>query len=131
LKEPLTVLPSVAGVPDPPRPLGPAGLALWQGTWSSASAWISTTDVELLLMTAESCDERSVLRAKVMAGEADWRERNALRALDERIVASLSLLGLSPADRSRHALGEVRRGVDPWDEFKARQAARRVAQREG
>ena len=53
-------------------------------------------------------------------------DRVALRQLDERLLAGLSLLGLTPADRSRYGFGEVS-GIDGLDEFRARVAARRAA----
>jgi hypothetical protein len=50
---------------------------------------------------------------------------SVLRALDERVSAGLSLLGLTPADRSRYGFSEAS-GIDALDEFRARGAARRA-----
>ena len=40
------------------------------------------------------------LRVRVMQSN-DWRERRALRELDERVIRNLPLLGFTPADRSK------------------------------
>lgn len=79
--------------------------------------WISpNTDGELFLMTCEMIDERWNLRVKVMTS-GDPRERRALRDLDRLIVSNLSLLGLTPADRTRLGVAEVKR-VSKLEELK-------------
>jgi hypothetical protein len=73
------------------------------------STWISSnTDYEAMLMTAEMIDERWNLRVKVMT-EGQARDRRALRDLDRAIQSQLSLLGLTPADRSRLGVAEVKK----------------------
>jgi hypothetical protein len=73
------------------------------------STWISSnTDYEAMLMTAEMIDERWNLRVKVMT-EGQVRDRRALRDLDRAIQSQLSLLGLTPADRSRLGVAEVKK----------------------
>jgi hypothetical protein len=73
------------------------------------SSWISSnTDYEAMLMTAEMIDERWNLRVKVMT-EGQARDRRALRDLDRAIQSQLSLLGLTPADRSRLGVAEVKK----------------------
>jgi hypothetical protein len=80
---------------------------------ASGLTWISpNTDSELLLMTCELVDERWNLRIKVMQ-DNDWRERRALRELDSRIISNLSLLGFTPADRSRLGVAEVK-AISKW-----------------
>ena len=61
-----------------------------------------------MLMTAEMIDERWNLRVKVMT-EGQVRDRRALRDLDRAIQSQLSLLGLTPADRSRLGVAEVKK----------------------
>ena len=80
------------------------------------------TDVELLLMTCELIDERWNLRVRVMQNN-DWRERRALRELDSRIISNLSLLGFTPADRSRLGVAEVK-AISKMEALKRRQEAR-------
>lgn len=97
-----------AVVPDPARPLLRYGREFWDKVWGSGLSWISAnTDAELLLMTCELVDERWNLRVRVMQSN-DWRERRALRELDDRIIRNLSLLGFTPADRSKLGVAEVK-----------------------
>ena len=101
-------LPAVVSVPDPARPLLKYGKEFWDKVWGSGLSWISAnTDAELLLMTCELVDERWNLRVRVMQSN-DWRERRALRELDDRIIRNLSLLGFTPADRSKLGVAEVK-----------------------
>jgi hypothetical protein len=95
-------------VPEPNRPLLKYGREFWDKVWGSGLSWISVnTDAELLLMTCELVDERWNLRVRVMQSN-DWRERRALRELDDRIIRNLSLLGFTPADRSKLGVAEVK-----------------------
>jgi hypothetical protein len=110
-------------IPDPARPLMGSGLDFWNKIWLAGLTWISpNTDSEILLLTCELMDERHDLRAKVLA-ENDWRERRALRELDSRIISNLSLLGFTPADRSRLGVAEVK-AISKMDALKRRQEAR-------
>jgi hypothetical protein len=105
----LVAMPSaaVAGTPEPLRPLGPPGQALWDRVWAAGARWISPhTDVELLQVLCEQVDERAQLRVAVLR-DGGWRERKALRTLDHQVVTALSLLGLTPADRTRLGVAEV------------------------
>jgi hypothetical protein len=58
-------------------------------------------------------DERVILRLHVLrAGDDfDWRDRVALRSLDDQVQSLLSLLAFSPSDRSRLGVAEVRRAT--------------------
>ena len=98
----------VISVPEPARPLLKYGREFWDKVWLNGLQWISVnTDSELLLMTCELVDERWNLRVRVMQSN-DWRERRALRELDDRIIRNLSLMGFTPADRSRLGVAEVK-----------------------
>jgi hypothetical protein len=98
----------VISVPEPARPLLKYGREFWDKVWLNGLQWISVnTDAELLLMTCELVDERWNLRVRVMQSN-DWRERRALRELDDRIIRNLSLMGFTPADRSRLGVAEVK-----------------------
>lgn len=99
---------AVVSVPEPSRPLLKYGREFWDKVWLNGLQWISVnTDSELLLMTCELVDERWNLRVRVMQSN-DWRERRALRELDDRIIRNLSLMGFTPADRSRLGVAEVK-----------------------
>lgn len=106
-KAEIVALPAANGIPEPSRPLAEPGRKLWERIWTVGGFWISpNTDFEILLMTCEMADERWNLRAKVMR-ENEARDRRALRELDRQIVSNLSLLGLTPTDRSRLGYAEV------------------------
>jgi hypothetical protein len=104
----IQILPGIADIPEPSRPLLTYGLGLWERVWSVGASWISpNTDMEILLMTCEMVDERWNLRVQVMKTD-DPRMRRGLRELDRQIVSNLSLLGFTPADRSRLGVAEVK-----------------------
>lgn len=106
--EDLIQLEAIREIPEPTRPLEDQGRALWDRVWKMGSTWISPkSDVELLLMTCEMIDERESLRAIVLSGN-DPKQRRQLRYLESSIVANLSLLGMSPSDRSRLGVAEVK-----------------------
>jgi hypothetical protein len=102
-------LESISQIPEPSRQLFEAGKEMWNRIWSMGQIWISPqTDIELLLMTCELIDERVRLRTEVWNGSGDWHDRKALRDLEKNIVNNLSLLGFTPADRSRMGVAEVK-----------------------
>jgi hypothetical protein len=116
-------LPPALVIPDPARPLLKYGREFWDKVWGAGLTWISpNTDAELLLMTCELVDERWNLRIKVMQS-GEWRERRALREIDSRIISNLSLLGFTPADRSRLGVAEVK-AISKMEALKRRQAER-------
>jgi hypothetical protein len=95
-------------LPEPQRPLLKYGREFWDKVWLNGLQWISpNTDAEILLMTCELIDERWNLRVRVMQSN-DWRERRGLRDLDDRIIRNLSLMGFTPADRSKLGVAEVK-----------------------
>jgi hypothetical protein len=113
----------ITEAPEPHRPLLKYGQELWDKVWGMGATWISpNTDTELLLMTCEMIDERWNLRIKVMQTD-DPRLRRGLRELDRQIVSQLSLLGFSPADRSKLGVAEVK-AKSKLEELMARKAER-------
>jgi len=116
-------LPPALVIPEPARPLLKYGREFWDKVWGAGLTWVSpNTDAELLLMTCELVDERWNLRIKVMQS-GEWRERRALREIDSRIISNLSLLGFTPADRSRLGVAEVK-AISKMEALKRRQAER-------
>ncbi len=96
---------------------------MWESVWRSGAAWVSpSTDYDVVLLIAETSDERAHLRPLVLAG-GDWRDRVALRAVESQLVRLWGLLGFSPSDRARLGVGEVER-VGVLSELRARQLAR-------
>lgn len=117
------LLPAATGTPEPIRPLLKYGQEMWDRIWGMGSTWISpTTDIELVMMTAEMVDERWNLRVKVMSSD-DPKLRRGLRELDKLIVSNLSLLGFSPTDRMRLGVAEVKK-QSKLEELLAKKAAR-------
>lgn len=105
----VVALPQILSTPEASRPLGTHGKQFWVRVWEMGATWISgNTDYEAMLMTAEMVDERWNLRVKVMR-EGAARDRRALRDLDRAIQSQLSLLGLTPADRTRLGVAEIKK----------------------
>ena len=109
----------VATGPVIPEGLGEAGKASWVRTWAD-TPWLTEVDHGVVLLLAESEDERQHLRACVMAGTGTWRDRVALRQIDAQIRAYLTLLGLTPM--ARHRLGASARtgATSVLDELRAK-----------
>lgn len=78
--------------PDPHRPLGPAGTALWAAALEDGAA--ATED---LLLVCEQLDERVALRIRVLR-DGDPEDRRALRDLESKVAHALRRVGL---DRSQ------------------------------
>ena len=93
---------------QPQRPLCDERLRMWNHVWGIGRTWVSAySDIEHLLMLCESIDERQQLRTIVIAGDAYWRERVALRTLDAQIASMLGVMGFNPAERSKMGVAEV------------------------
>jgi len=100
------VTPLAPEPPEPPRPLGVEGRRLWDSLWNLRRAWIDrATDLEHVALLCESMDERMGLRLKAIRSNSDWRDRVALRNLDEQIRVLLADLGLNPTDRKSLNVG--------------------------
>ena len=121
LPEPAVVVEQITNVPEPLRPfIGEHGNDAWSRIWESGSHWISgTTDIQIVQMLCECEEERLYLRGLAIKRDADWRDRVALRSIDTFILSLYSLLGFTPADRSKLGLAEVR-SQSVVDELKAR-----------
>lgn len=105
----LTVLPSADGPPDPARPLGTHGRALWDRVWAAGATWLAEhIDHEQILIMCEQMDERTQLRSIVLRDPEAWRARAGLRALDAQIMDGLSVLAFNPTERSRLGVAEVK-----------------------
>lgn len=101
---------STGSVPDPLRPLGRAGREWWDRILAAGSTWIAVSDLEMAQQVAEQIDEQQALRRQVLDPEpypGRWRDRLALRQLDDRIRIGLGELGFSPSSRARLGLAIV------------------------
>lgn len=120
----VVALAPVVGMPATLRPLMDQGQALWERIWGEGAIWLSAhTDIELVQLLAETVDERQALRLYVMSGDAEWRDRVALRSIDDQIKSMLSALGFTPVDRTRMGVAEVR-GLSKLEALQARAAQR-------
>lgn len=123
----VTALPQASG-PEPLRPLGQEGRRMWDRIWSMGNKWISADiDVDHVTVLCESVDERVALRVKVLR-DGEWRDRVALRALDEQIDRMMGALGLNPTERARMNFAiEQSTESDPLARMRARYASGRGA----
>ena len=117
-------MPAADGIPPVLRPLMNEGQLLWNRVWSEGAVWLSpNTDIELVQMLAETMEEPSELRQLVMSGQGEWRDRVALRSVDDQIKSLLSALGFTPVDRTRMGVAEVR-SMSKLEALQARPAQR-------
>jgi hypothetical protein len=108
--------------PSPLRVLDVEGLKLWRRIWALERHWISmSVDIDYVTLLCEAVDEREALRKRVLA-DGDWRDRVALRALDDQIDRMMGALGLCPVDRVKLDVGEAPKGR--LAELKASRACR-------
>ena len=108
LPEPAYYLEASEGIPEPSQDLQAAGRDMWDRVWTSGAGWLSPSiDSTLLLITCQQLDERAALREQVAISQ-EPKDRRGLRELEKLITNNLSLLGFSPADRTRLGLAEVR-----------------------
>lgn len=125
-KADVVALPLAFAAPEPHRPLGSVGRDVWDRTWRACGAWLRTeSDAEQVLIVAELSDERHRLRVHVLQNPDDWRTRKALRELEKLLQAGMSTLGMTPVDRSRMGVGEVRE--NEFAKLHSKIAARRKA----
>jgi hypothetical protein len=123
-------LPTDTTIPEAPEHLQAPGRLFW-GRIFDAAPWLwPNADVTLIEHTAGLVDEQKQLRELIDQAPEDMRFRAALRALDKQLVSNLSLLGLTPSDRSRLGYVQVKAETKLDALFKirdAREAAREAA----
>ena len=93
------------GYVEPLRPLGESGKQLWDSIFGAGELWISIrTDTQLVQMVCEQLDRRERLRQFFEIDPTDRQILMSLNETEKAIVNGLSLLGFSPADRTRLGL---------------------------
>jgi hypothetical protein len=93
------------GWTEPLRPLGPVGQQFWDSIFGAGELWISIkTDTALVQMLCESYDRRERLREVWELDPVDRAVNMSLIEIEKQIISGLSLLGFSPADRTRLGL---------------------------
>lgn len=98
--------------------LGPDGLSLWESVTQAARAWLAPSDSPTLLLLCELYDRRAMfvehLRADgplIMRPDGHMVANPIVQMLattEKQIVDLASSLGLTPADRTRMGLAEVK-----------------------
>lgn len=128
----VTALPALPA--DVPEHLGDAGAALWASVTGRARAWLAPSDEPVLLLLCELADRREVFAATLAEhGPLMIRPTDGhyvanpaaamLSDVEKRMVHIASLLGLTPADRTRIGLGEVK-AKNAFEEMLSRRATR-------
>ena len=99
------IAPLEYGYVEPLRPLGEVGRQLWDTVFGAGELWISIkTDTQLVQMICEQLDRREFLREYVSEHPHEWHMFKQLNDIEVQIVKGFSLLGFSPADRTRLGL---------------------------
>ena len=103
------VAPMEYGYVEPLRELGPVGREFWDSIFGAGELWISIrTDTALVQMVCELMDRREVLREAFAADPTDRSINMSLLETEKQVVSGLSLLGFTPADRTRLGLVSVK-----------------------
>ena len=119
-KRPLPDLKNVISLPpikgDAPLHLSDAGQKMWADVRAMAP-WIANTDAKLLIELCEKMDKKYELKEKLAATDyvlftdKGYAYANPLfgmlNTVENDIVKLLSLLGLTPVDRSKLGVAEV------------------------
>ena len=99
------VAPLEYGYVEPLRELGPTGRAFWDSIFGAGELWISIrTDTALVQIVCELMDRRDRLVEEFNADPLSRPVNMSLLETEKQIVSGLSLLGFSPADRTRLGL---------------------------
>ena len=99
------VAPMEYGYVEPVRALGPVGKQFWDSIFGAGELWISIrTDVQLVRLVCELLDRREVLREQWAADPVNRQINMSLLETEKQIVNGFSLMGFSPADRTRLGL---------------------------
>jgi hypothetical protein len=103
------IAPLEYGYVSPPDDLRESGLALWNQIFGAGELWISIrTDTQLVTQVCRQMDRRDEL-ARRFWDEPESRVVNmSLLETEKAIVNGLSLLGFTPADRTRLGLVSAR-----------------------
>ena len=93
------------GYVEPLRELGPVGRAFWDSIFGAGEMWISVrTDTALVQLVCELMDRRELLREAFIDDPVSRPVNMSLLETEKQIISGLSLLGFSPADRTRLGL---------------------------
>jgi hypothetical protein len=97
------------GVASAPEDLGPSGSSLWHTVYEAGELWVSSrTDVHLVEQVCRQMDRVAGLRELWLADPADRGVNTSLLETEKAVQSGLSLLGFTPADRTRLGLVSAR-----------------------
>jgi hypothetical protein len=93
------------GYVEPPVELGEVGKRFWDSIFGAGELWISIkTDTQLVQLVCEQLDRRELIKEQIQADPSDPTWYRQANEVEKAIVTGLSLLGFSPADRTRLGL---------------------------
>ena len=99
----------VFGAAVAPEGLGPSGLSLWATVYEAGELWVSSrTDFHLVEQVCRQMDRVAELRELWLAEPADRSLNTTLLETEKAVQSGLSLLGFTPADRTRLGLVSAR-----------------------
>lgn len=115
---PLAIIPPAdAATREVPEQLGDEGVRMWRMALSYAP-WLASSDMTNLRLICEALDRRSLLLAELASqGHVLYTDKGyaylnpaqgALATTEAQITKWLSLLGITPSDRSRLGVAEVK-----------------------
>lgn len=99
----------VFGAAVAPDGLGPSGLSLWATVYEAGELWVSSrTDFHLVEQVCRQMDRVAELRELWLVDPADRSLNTTLLETEKAVQSGLSLLGFTPADRTRLGLVSAR-----------------------
>jgi hypothetical protein len=99
------VAPVPYGWVEPLRPLDWAGQQLWDSVFKAGELWVSNrTDIQLVQLVCEQLDRKVRIESYIVEHPDEWHMFKQLNDLERLIQSNLSLLGFTPADRTRLGL---------------------------
>jgi hypothetical protein len=97
------------GYVEPPADLRESGLELWNKIFGAGELWISIrTDTSLVAQVCRQMDRRDELSKRFWDEPASRVVNMSLLETEKAVVSGLSLLGFTPADRTRLGLVSAR-----------------------
>lgn len=97
------------GVAVAPDGLGPSGSSLWRTVYEAGELWVSSrTDSHLVEQVCRQMDRVAELRELWLVDPADRSLNTTLLETEKAVQSGLSLLGFTPADRTRLGLVSAR-----------------------
>lgn len=107
-------------IPEPPRPLKEPGRKMWDRIWSYSVSWLAPQqDVEMLAMACEQLDMLVDLKELVARTKYQPADVRMYMEVTKQFTRSLSLLGLTPLDRARIGVAEVRTVEDDLEAWRS------------